>query len=83
MRTVAVPALGIGFAYLLGGFTAGEMATFVAVFATPVAVSTVPMAQEMGADTRLAGQLVVFSTLASALTIFLFSFALRALGVFA
>ena len=82
LRTVAVPAVGLGVACLLGCFTQGEMGALVAVFATPVAVSTVPMAQEMGADTRLAGQLVVFSTLASGATIFLCSFLLRAVGIF-
>ena len=30
-------------------------ATFVALFATPVAVSSLPMAQEMGSDAALAG----------------------------
>ena len=39
------------------------------------------MAQEMGADTRLAGQLVVFSTLVSGLTIFIYSFLLRLIPV--
>ena len=57
-------------------------ACFVGLFATPVAVSTVPMAQEMGADTEYAGQLVVFTTLCSALTIFVSVAILRALGIF-
>lgn len=84
LRTVAVPLLGVGTAYLffrdiLGG---AHFAALVAAFATPVAVSSVPMAQEMGADTALAGQLVVFTTIGSALTIFLASFLLKLGGVF-
>lgn len=82
LRTVAVPLAGLGIAYLSGWFSGAHFAAFVAIFATPVAVSSVPMAQEMGADTRLAGQLVVFSTLVSGLTIFLFTFLLKMIGVF-
>ncbi len=84
MRTVAVPALGIGAAYLFfkNQFTGAHFASFVAMFATPVAVSSVPMAQEMDGDATLAGQLVVWSTLVSALTVFLISFLLRMGGVF-
>ena len=82
VKTVAVPLLTLSVAYLIGGFTGAHFASFVAIFATPVAVASVPMAQEMGADSRLAGQLVIFSTLVSAVTIFLFSFALKAIGIF-
>ncbi len=81
-RALVVPLLGLGVAYLLGGFEGAHFATFVAVFCTPVAVSSVPMAQEMGADVSLAGQLVVWSTLFSVVSIFLASYILKALGVF-
>ena len=81
-RAAVVPAVGLGVAYLLGCFNGAHFAAFVAAFATPIAVSSVPMAQEMGADTRLAGQLVVWTTLISALTLFVCSTVLRALGVF-
>jgi predicted permease len=40
------------------------------------------MAQEMGADHTLAGQLVVWTTLVSAVTVFAASFLLKAAGVF-
>lgn len=82
LRTLIVPTLALGLAYLLGYFGGAHFAAFVAVFATPVAVSSVPMAQEMGADSRLAGQLVVFTTLASGVTIFLYSLILKAVGIF-
>lgn len=87
MRTVAVPVFGLGCAYALLQLnvlplTGAHFATFVAVFATPVAVSSVPMAQEMDSDVTLAGQLVVWTTLVSALTVFLSAFILRLLGVF-
>lgn len=81
-RVVAVPLAALTVAYLFFDFEAAHFASFVALFATPVAVSSVPMVQEMGGDTELAGQVVVWATTTSALTIFLFIFALRLLGVF-
>ena len=84
MRTVIVPLLGLGTAYLFfrSSFGGAQFAAFVAVFATPVAVSSVPMTQEMDGDVILAGQLVVWTTLASALSVFFVSFLLKAVGVF-
>ena len=83
-RTVIVPALVIGVAFLFfrERFNAAQFATLVAAFATPVAVPSVPMVQEMGGDVTLAGQLVVWSTLVSALTVFLVTFLLRMGGAF-
>lgn len=84
MRVLVVPAIGIGGAYLFfrHQFSGAHFAAFTAVFATPVAVSSVPMAQEMKSDTVLAGQLVVWSTLFSALSVFIASFLLKAAGIF-
>lgn len=84
LRTVAVPFIGLGAAYLFfrDVFSGAHFATLVAVFSTPIAVSSVPMAQEMDGDVTLAGQLVIFTTLASAITIFLASFLLKAAGIF-
>ena len=81
-RTVAVPVLSLSVAILIFNFTGAQYAALFALFATPVAVSSVPMAHEMGADARLAGQLVIWDTAVSGLTIFLFAFVLRAVGVF-
>ena len=82
VRNFIIPFLGIGVAYLMGCFEGAHFATFVAVFCTPVAVSSVPMAQEMDADVSLAGQLVIWSTVFSSISIFLASYFLKALGVF-
>ncbi len=83
-RTVIVPALTLSIAYFLfrDRFGPAQFATFVALFATPVAVPSVPMVQEMGGDVTLAGQLVVWSTLVSAFTVFLFTLLLRIGGAF-
>ncbi len=84
IRTVLVPLLGLGVAFLCfrDSFDGAKFAALVALFATPVAVSSVPMAQEMGADHTLAGQLVVWTTLISAVTVFTASFLLKLAGVF-
>lgn len=84
MRTLVSPVLGLGVAYLLfrSHFTGAQFASLVAVFATPVSVSSAPMAQEMGNDAELAGQLVIWTTLVSALSIFMASFLLNLAGVF-
>ncbi len=84
MRAVIVPILGIGIAYVFfrDSFDGAKFAAIVALFATPVAVSSVPMAQEMGADHTLAGQLVIWTTILSAFSVFAASFLLKAAGVF-
>lgn len=84
IRTLIVPLVGLGGAYLLfrDSFGGAEFAALVAMFATPVAVSSVPMAQEMEGDVTLAGQLVVWTTIISAATIFLSSYLLKVAGIF-
>lgn len=81
-RVVVVPLLTISIACLIPSFNSAHIAALFALFATPVAVSSVPMAQESGADASLAGQLVVWTTFLSAFTLFGFIFVLRLLGVF-
>ena len=85
IRTVAVPVLGLATAFLLReplGLSGEHFAAYVGVFATPVAVASAVMAKEMGADDELAGQMVVWTSLASAVTIFIYVTVLRTLGVF-
>ena len=82
LRAVIIPSIALTTAYFIGIFNGAHFAAFVALFGTPLAVSTVPMAQEMGADSTLAGQLVVWTTLISALSLFVISFVLKYIGVF-
>jgi len=83
MRTLIFPLICIGVAlFLIPGLESAHYAAYVGVFATPLAVSTVPMAQEMGSDEELAGQLVIWTTIASAFGIFLFTFLMKLLGAF-
>ncbi len=84
-RNVVVPFIGIGAAYLMRdilGISGEHFASLVGVFATPAAVASAIMAKEMGADGELAGQLVVWTTLAGTVTVFVCVTVLRALGIF-
>ena len=54
--------------------------TMIAFYASPVAVSSVVMVQNLGGDEEVAGQLVVWTTLLSSVTIFGSIMVLRMLG---
>lgn len=87
VRTVAVPVIGLSAAYLIRDLVTPRLegehfATYVGIFATPVAVASAIMAKEMGADDELAGQLVVWTSLVSTVTIFVYVAVFRALGIF-
>lgn len=83
IRTVAVPVISLSVAYFfVPGLSGEHFATYVGVFATPVAVASAIMAQEMGADGELAGQMVVWMSLVSTVTIFVYVAILRAVGIF-
>lgn len=84
-RLLLAPIVGIGGAVLLQylkvvSFDNSIYAVFVALFGTPVAVASAVMAEEMNNDGQLAGQLVVWTTLFSAFTIFLIVLILKALS---
>ena len=83
LRLLAVPVLMIGGALLLKTplhLTVVEMPALVAAFASPVAVSSAVMVQELGGDDQLASQLVVWSCVLSLATIFLLTWGLRSIG---
>ena len=84
VKGIIVPILALGAAYLFfrDSFDGAHFAAFVAAFATPTGVSTVPMAQEMDGDVSLAGQFVVWTTLLSGFVIFFASFLLKYAGIF-
>lgn len=66
---------------LLFPFTPMERFMLLIMYATPTAVSSFPMAQTLGGDATLAGQIVVFTTATSIFTLFLFIFVLRLLAL--
>lgn len=74
-RTVLAPVIGLGGAVVLSRWGllacgAGEYPALIALFGSPVAVSSAVMAREMHGDEQLATQLLVWTSLASALTVF-------------
>ena len=85
-RTVLAPLLGIGVAILLSQtgtwiqFTQVEYPALIALFSTPVAVSSAIMAGEMNKDEQLASQLVVWTSIASMGTIFIIIVIMRYYG---
>lgn len=85
-RVVLSPILGIGGAVVLTHCgilhcTAADYPALIALFGSPVAVSSAIMAKGMGNDEQLATQLVVWTTLASALTVFITVCVLMAAGL--
>ena len=82
IRLVVLPLVMLVLAWLIG-LRGVELFLVLMIFGTPVATSSYPMAQNMGGDGQLAGQLVFISTVASLGTIFAFIFALSRLGLLA
>lgn len=80
VRTIICPLVCLSAAYALG-FGSLEFPALIALYGTPLAVSTVPMSSEMGSDGELAGQLVVWTTLVSAFTLFGIIFTCAQLGL--
>lgn len=76
-RIVLAPLLGIGLAVIISNYTnllscgASEYPALIAVFGSPVAVSSAVMAAGMKNDGQLAAQLVVWTSLFSIFTIFI------------
>ena len=80
VRLIILPVVMLVFAYMIG-LRGVELFLILMIFGTPVATSSYPMAQNMGGDGQLAGQLVFVSTVASLATIFVFIFTLSRLGL--
>ncbi len=73
-KLLVVPLIFVPIAILLG-FTGQALTALLIMFASPTAVSSYTMAQNIGANHELAGQIVVFTTVISLFTIFFAIFA--------
>ena len=82
IRLILLPLVMVTFGWLIG-LREIELFLILMIFGTPIATSSYPMAQNMGGDGQLAGQLVFVSTVASLPTIFLFIFFMSQLGLLA
>lgn len=79
-KLVVVPAIIVAIAYAIG-LRDLELFILIAIFATPVATASYPMAQNMGGDGELAGQFVVISTVVSVVTLFLWIMFMKGVGL--
>ena len=86
-RVVFAPIVGIGLAVLLSKYTGllscgvNEYPALVALYGSPVAVSSAVVAGQMGNDEQLATQLVVWTSICSIVTIFAQVCLLMAMGL--
>ncbi len=79
-KLLALPALMLAIAYQFG-LRELELFLLLAIYGTPVAAASYPMAQNMGGDGELAGQFVVISTVVSVATLFVWIFFLKSVGL--
>lgn len=80
-RLLVVPMIGLPVAAAMG-FRGPAFVTLLIMMASPTAVSSFPMAVAMDSDGELAGSAVMISTPLSMLTLFMWLFIFKNLGVF-
>ena len=80
-KLIVSPGLFLGLGALLG-FRGVAFVSLIGIFASPTAVNSFTMAQQMGGDAELAGDIVVTTSAASILTLFLWIFLFKFLGMF-
>lgn len=78
-RLIIVPLIFVLIGVYLG-FRDVELATIIIMLSAPVAVSSFTMAEQMDGDGDLAAQLVVFTSMFSVITIFIYIFVMKQLG---
>lgn len=79
-RLIIVPGVILYIAVMLG-FRGVELLTLLSVFATPTAIASFAMAQQMDADADLAGNCVVYTSALACFTIFLWIFLFKNLNL--
>ena len=80
-KLIVSPGLFLGLGALLG-FRGVAFVSLIGIFASPTAVNSFTMAQQMGGDAELAGDIVVTTSAVSILTMFLWIFLFKFLGMF-
>ena len=79
-KLVLVPSIFLTIAILLG-FRGSNLVTLMVLFASPTAVSSYSMADQMGADGELACYIVVMTSIFAIITIFGWTFTLNTLNL--
>lgn len=80
-RLLLMPAIALFAAYKMG-FSGIEFATILGIFAPSTAVSSYTMAQQMGSNESLACNGVIFTTLFSCISLFIWIFIYKNIGAF-
>lgn len=80
-KLVIIPGIVLGLAVPLG-FRGVEFVALIGMIASPVAVSSFTMAQQMGGDAELAGGCVVSTSVLCSFTIFLWCLLFKTMGIF-
>ena len=80
-KLIVSPGLFLGLGALLG-FRGVAFVSLIGIFASPTAVNSFTMAQQMGGDAGLAGDIVVVTSTLCPFTIFGWSFLFKSLGMF-
>ncbi|MDR1672157.1 MAG: AEC family transporter [Bacteroidales bacterium] len=78
-RLIVVP-LAAMIVFIAIGFRGLDLSVLLCLFATPTAVASYIMAENMGCDGELSAQIVVLTTVLSVISIFLFIVILRSVG---
>lgn len=81
LKLIIEPLVFLTVGYLLFGFSGAFFVGLMAAFATPSSSTSYIVATEMGGDSELAAQIVVYSSLVSILTIFFIVFIGINLGI--
>lgn len=87
-RLILAPVIGMTICIFLPEalgfrpFTSAELASLFALFGTSEAVASMSMADQMNGDGELAGQIVVWTTVFSSITLFLFVAFFKHIGIF-
>lgn len=81
-KLAVVPAVVIFVAIKFFAYSGAPIVTMLSMFASPTAVSSFTMAQQMEGDGELAGQIVVCTTVVSIITLFLFVVVLKTVNAF-
>lgn len=79
-RNILIPLIMVSFTLYLSTFQPiylSLLPAMIAMYASPVAVSSVVMVDQMGGDTKVAGQIVVWTTIISGITVFIILSILR------
>lgn len=79
-RLIIIPAVMLGLACLLG-FRGVEFASLLGAFASSTAIASFTMAQQMGGDAKLAGNIVVATSALCSVTLFMWAMIFKSLGV--